>query len=83
MTQPRRNNAVKSRSAGELLDSFPNARHLARIQDLGAWEKKGRQRNDADEMIQAGSIVHEGNVCRLLTATGYPSRLVGMINADC
>ena len=41
MTHPRENNAVKSKigkgTNGRLI---PNARHPARIQDLGAWGKK-------------------------------------------
>jgi hypothetical protein len=74
MTQPRESNAVKSKigkgTHGRLI---PNARHPARVQDLGAWKKR-RQRDDADEMVQ---IVHEGNVCRFLTALRISAPLSG------
>jgi hypothetical protein len=64
MMQPRENNAVKSKIDKRTHPGLiRNTRHPARIQDLGACNK-GRQRNDAGEMLQASSIVHEGNVCR-------------------
>jgi hypothetical protein len=77
MMQPRESNAVKSKigkgTHGRLI---PNARHPARVQDPGVWKKR-RQRNDADEMVQISSIVHEGNVCRFLTALRISAPLSG------
>jgi hypothetical protein len=65
MTQPRESNAVKLKigkgTHGRLI---PNARHPARVQDLGAWKKR-RQRDD------------EGNVCRFLTALRISAPLSG------